>query len=179
MSDIKLGETIRGIQQRDAIHVAVAPVVAAETLQPGQHIGFTELGNTVRVGTQARLIGIVDPFLKRPVGAGEQFYMLLYQNTVTGMRHEWAHPDFKPVMPQDADAEKWLREFATEVDMTLDRLLDAAWDYIKNDEDYCLSFDTPDLVWESRSDFWKHFEAYTGEKVSGRHKDSMFFRCAC
>ena len=38
---ITLGELITGTFFRDAIHIAVAPVIANEELQPGQHIGFT------------------------------------------------------------------------------------------------------------------------------------------
>ncbi len=44
MSDVKLGSLINGPKVRDAIHVAVAPVVATEKLMPGQHIGFAQEG---------------------------------------------------------------------------------------------------------------------------------------
>lgn len=41
MSDLKLGEVITDTsQQRDAIHIAVAPVIAAKQLHAGQHVGF-------------------------------------------------------------------------------------------------------------------------------------------
>ena len=40
MSDITLGELITGTGERDAIHVALAPVKANERLKPGQHVGF-------------------------------------------------------------------------------------------------------------------------------------------
>lgn len=179
MSDVKLGEVIRDPQKRDAIHIAVAPVIADEELKPGQHVGFTESQNMVRVGSQSRHIGIVDPFLKHAVYEGDQFWMFLYPNTVTGMRHEWEHPDFKPHHTPDPDAEKWLCDFATDLGLSLEVLIDAAWQFIKHGEDHCLSFDTPDMVWDSRVEFWKHFESYTGEKVSGLKKDEMFFRCSC
>ena len=38
--DVKLGSLIDGPAQRDAIHIAVAPVVAGEPLLPGQHGGL-------------------------------------------------------------------------------------------------------------------------------------------
>jgi hypothetical protein len=40
----KLGRLIGGDNvQRDAVHIAVAPVIAGETLKPGTRIGFTGL----------------------------------------------------------------------------------------------------------------------------------------
>jgi hypothetical protein len=90
------GQLIDEHQKRDAVHIAIAPVVAAERLSPGQHIGFSDPGDTEMVGSRAaNHIGIVDPFLSAPVYAGERFWMLLYPQTVTGMRHEWEHPAFQ------------------------------------------------------------------------------------
>jgi hypothetical protein len=40
------------------------------------------------------LIGIVDPFLDQPVRPGEEFWVFVYPNTITGMRHYWQHPAF-------------------------------------------------------------------------------------
>ena len=79
--------------RRDAVHVAIAPVTAAESLAPGDHVGF--LGQQVGK-TSDELIGIVDPFLPRPVASGERFWLVLYPNTITDMRHVWSHPAFRP-----------------------------------------------------------------------------------
>lgn len=66
MSDTNVGRLLFDKGQRDAIHVAIAPVTAIEPLEPGQHIGLT--GNQDHVCSNARvLIGVVDPFLKRTV----------------------------------------------------------------------------------------------------------------
>ncbi len=71
---------------RDAIHVAVAPVVALETLEPGQHVGLTPDGRarTLLMPT----VGIVDPFLRQPVKAGERFWLFLYPGSIASLRHE-------------------------------------------------------------------------------------------
>lgn len=109
----KLGELITGEAHRDAIHVAVAPVVASEELTAGQDVGL--LSGDV-AGPCERPIGIVDPFIKTSVGKGERFYLFLYPNTVTGMRHEWQHPAFGGPVQADAgdvaESEKWLRNYA-------------------------------------------------------------------
>ena len=39
MSDVRLGSLVDGSAERDAIHVAVVPVVASEMLRPGQRVG--------------------------------------------------------------------------------------------------------------------------------------------
>lgn len=94
----QLGRLITdGDRRRDAIHIAVAPVTAAESLAPGQHVGFVRAGNLELVGPCDRPVGIVDPYLTANVEAGERFWLFLYPGTVTGLRHVWAHPAFSAV----------------------------------------------------------------------------------
>lgn len=64
--------------KRDAIHVAIIPLVAPRVMRPGEHLAN----------------GIVNPFLKEPVQPGEAFWLFLYPGTVTGIRHVWSHPAF-------------------------------------------------------------------------------------
>ncbi len=80
---------------RDAVHIAVAPVIATTVLEPGQHVGVVD-------GVASKLaehIGIVDPYLTYPVLPGQRFWLFLYPNTVTSLRHVWTHPAFKPKVP--------------------------------------------------------------------------------
>ena len=56
MSEIKLGALIEGEQARDAIHVAVVPMVAAEMLRPGQMVGVVSSG---AAGPSSEVVGIV------------------------------------------------------------------------------------------------------------------------
>ena len=91
----RLGRLIEdGERRRDAIHIAVAPVTAAERLVPGQHVGLLQEGNSELVGPCEKCIGIVDPFLAGAVEPGQRFWLFLYPGTVTGMRHIWTHPAF-------------------------------------------------------------------------------------
>lgn len=34
-------------------------------------------------------VGIVDPFLRESVQPSQRFWLFLYPNTVTSLRHEW------------------------------------------------------------------------------------------
>jgi hypothetical protein len=91
----QLGQLIdNGDRRRDAIHIAVAPVTAAERLSPGQHVGLIEQGNLELVGPSECSIGVVDPFLMREVEPGQRFWLFLYPGTITGLRHVWTHPAF-------------------------------------------------------------------------------------
>lgn len=98
-----LGRLItNGDRRRDAIHIAVAPVTAAGRLAPGQHVGFVTAGDTETVGACETPIGIVDPFLPGDVLPGQRFWLFMYPNTVTSLRHVWTHPAFAPRAPQPA-----------------------------------------------------------------------------
>ncbi|EEE06880.1 MULTISPECIES: hypothetical protein [Burkholderia cepacia complex] len=59
-----LGTIIGPSEKRDAIHLAVEPVIAAEYLYPGSHVALTPDGKAYR---SPNGVGIVDPFLTRDV----------------------------------------------------------------------------------------------------------------
>lgn len=86
----EVGKLITDKAFRDAIHVAIAPANAMETLLPGQHVAY-RYGDAYAEG---EFVGIVDPFLREPVKKGEAFWLFLYPNTVTSLRHAWTHPAF-------------------------------------------------------------------------------------
>lgn len=75
---------------RDAVHVAIVPVVASQRLYPG-----TRVDKHGRHGSAGSEVGIVDPYLTTPVNPGDQFFIFLYPRSVTGLRHVWTHPDFE------------------------------------------------------------------------------------
>ena len=111
--EIKLGKILEiGEGAKDAIHIAVAPVVAGEDLEPGQHIGVDKFGFAT---SNAFLIGIVDPYLAEGPYKGQRFYICLYPYTITSLRHEWTHPNFpmsEKQLSEREQSERWLREYA-------------------------------------------------------------------
>lgn len=172
-----LGTIIDDAQKRDAIHIAVLPVIAGERLHAGQDVGIGPDGGAF---TTAKHTGIVDPFLKVAVQPGQRFWLLLYPRMVTSLRHVWSHPEFS----DDADgkpsektaSEAWLDLFASTAGISRDELIDGARDYLKHDEYLSQGgrwegFSTPD-------EFWTHYEIVTGEKVSENDRGS-FFSCSC
>lgn len=102
----KVGQLIPETEQafRDAIHVAVIPARALVRMSPGCHVGIHEeyLPEVVAESSEARkCIGIVDPFLKEDVEEGQRFWLFMYPNTVTSLRHAWSHSAFKARVPDD------------------------------------------------------------------------------
>lgn len=179
MSDankLGLGQIIETEQQRDAIHIAVAPVIAGEKLSPGDHVGFLPDG---RVGeAAAEKIGAVDPFLKKTVKAGERLWLFLYPGTISGLRHEWTHPAFKtPSYRLDGPpSEQWLRDYADKMGVDYDDLIQHARDYLDHSAYW---IEGGRFEGEGVPDaFWTHFEVVTGRAVEESQRRS-FFSCSC
>lgn len=95
------GKIIEGPAFRDCVHVALAPVEAGCPIRPGAHVSLTESGLAVWGAYEdGETIGIADPFLRETIQRGQWFWLFLYQNTITGMRHVWSHKAFTPKIPQ-------------------------------------------------------------------------------
>ncbi len=172
-----LGKLITGNEQRDAIHIAVAPVIATERLSPGQHIKFSNgVDITYVCADIVNAIGIVDPFLTGTVNKGDHFWMFLFPQTITSLRHDWTHPAFDNLERDESII--WLKAFARDVDISYEILMSALKEYVINGNIYCLGDETPDELWSHREEMWEHFEKVTGIVV-GKKREDVPFRCAC
>lgn len=100
MDQLGLGKLITSPQQRDAVHVAVLPATAGETLNQGERVRV-ECGTAFSDLHQG--VGIVDPFLNQTVQPGQQFWVWLTPGSIQSLRHDWSHPtlDAPPTTPQE------------------------------------------------------------------------------
>lgn len=174
---------------RDAVHIAVIAARATIALRPGQHVGFYADGDE-GAGTVANPIGIVDPYIKESIKAGQRFWLYLYPRTITGLRHHWTHPAF----PDDAKdrvynrpaerlaSEEWLRAFIGGADCPSYEVVMGAVAKVADggspsrfDDDY-LYFQDMDAHGEIPDEFWRHAEVVLGRPISVRPKH---FSCAC
>jgi hypothetical protein len=189
MSNKQLGELIPPDSPRDAIHIAIAPVVADEQLAPGDHIGL--VGENTVSSKAEKLIGIVDPFLGVYPKKGDLFYMLLYPDTITGLHHQWTHPSFsaerKPFSASREGSEAWLREFAEVVGMTYPELVKSMERYVRTKGDdkngwgdyHTFGYDTPNECYEYRREMWLHLRNVLDVEIPEHVLEDSPFSCSC
>ena len=191
-----LGTIIDEHERRDAIHLAVEPVKAMSKLFPGSHVtadgkqvgGWFEPGeHKEKIG---KPVGIVDPFLTRPVEVGEWFWLIVYPRQIHSLRHVWTHPDFPdaaevlgeaPNFHEKAKAirmasEIWLRKYCEENDCppyeyVVEKVLDSIG------EEY-VHFDGMDAHGNIPPEFWDHLEVVTNTKIAHRDRPEGF-SCSC
>lgn len=188
-----VGKLIDTSEGPDAIHIALAPVVAGEDwLSPGDDIGFV-YGSTTIVKRKERCydqktLGIVDPFLLEAPKEGQRFWMFLLPNTITGLRHLWTHPAFGQQALPSNDSELWLRKFADSWNFDYDELIAlasgpqgiAGWG---GKENYIVAMGI-DLhsrgeLGEEEPLFWKNLEVMTGKRFDENHRENFGWSCSC
>lgn len=182
MEPIKTIGTILGGREtrRDAIHVAILPVIADEDyIGPGESIGILYgTGNLVRRRQHGTHMGVADPFLASGVRKGEQFWMFLLPGTVTSLRHEWVHPLIDQAMSAN-ESEQWLHKFADKWNFDYAEMISNAGDK----DGYIVARGT-DLhgaseLGEDRVLFWHHLETLTGRKYNSAHREKFTWSCSC
>lgn len=179
--------------ERDAIHIATAAVFATEDLNPGDHVGFVTKDNDKMGRSEIAPLGIVDPFLPKPVKKGERFWVFLYPGTIQSLRHNWSHPSFDVRQQlirtiEETPAKKRMKAFACELsgghdyagnsygEVTFEELIDRATCYVNGGEYWSEGgrFEGQGLY----DEFWGDFEELTGLKVPEGDRYS-FFNCSC
>ncbi len=165
-----IGQILKEKQEKDAIHVAIAPVIANQRLNPGEHIGFI-YDDKKTVGITAHTIGIVDPFLTSPVEMGEKFWMFLYPNTITSLRHDWTHPEFIKETSSEVESKKWITNWAAEYNLTYEEVIEFG-----RNQDFFLGEVCYDNIPE---EFWDNFRIITGIEVSEQTRKETYFHCSC
>lgn len=181
-----LGKIHTRQEKRDAIHLAVEPVVAGESLWPNARI--TVIDGVAWREHMGKPLGIVDPFLDKVVEKGERFWFVMFPRAVHSLRHVWTHPAFpdveepvETVVTPDTDAvngaRSWLQGHAEALGFTYERLMGYADTWVECD-DY--TYDNTERykgVFDEK-EFWKNWEIVTGRTVD-EDKRECFFTCSC
>lgn len=177
-----LGTIIGEGEGRDAIHLAVEPVIAGQRLRPGEDIGIE---NGVAV-INDNPIGIVDPFLKEVVKKGQRFWLVIYPRQITSLRHVWSHPAFEdqPVTITESNkhtyeyetAVVWVNNYANELGVDYDDLMHNAEAYIRNGYIWTRGDEFEGVY--TKDEFWTHYA--TIKNITLDDEDTgNFFSCAC
>lgn len=174
-----LGNIIGPNEKRDAIHLAVIPMMAQHRMHPGQAVDATG-------SMRGPAVGIVDPFLKEDVKYGDWFWLVIYPRQITSLRHVWSHPAF----PEELDtpkitkesSEKWLREWVRTSECPSYEFLisvsggDEASEYTGFLGEYALNVHGRDACGDIPNEVWDHVENVIGKKVPYR---PTYFSCSC
>lgn len=201
----KIGKLIGPDERRDAIHIAVAPVKAGEHLSPGRLVVLDGNGKAMGApGLGISPIGVVDPFLPQiVVKPGEYFWLFLFPETVTGMRHHWEHPAFDDKPDQDADtiehlahgsaielgewgeieaetehpsaaAELWMRRFAERWGVSYDEALEHGKRRLYDPDHMHIEREmSVHLSVAESAEYWRCFTALTGLEPPPRTDDGL------
>lgn len=191
-----LGTIIDSNEKRDAIHLAVEPVIAGEDLSVGEDVSVVN-GEAISGWERKDTLGIVDPFLKQSVKKGQRFWLVIYPRKITSLRHVWSHPDLpefhfslpeesqEPINPTDGTTKQaskiWITHFASSAGMSYERMMGAA-DRWHEYEDYTNMGENEDYknVWGSFGEFWTHWEIVTGRDAKkAKEEEASFFSCSC
>jgi hypothetical protein len=122
-------------------------------------------------------VGVVDPFLFELVKPGDRFWLLLNPGSITGLRHDWSHPDFPNRAASDTaeaeESERWLREYignpeyyGDTFEEVIDNLIAGRGGTVYGREER-----------QPPEEFWYHLERYTGVAVS--RLGNEYFDCRC
>jgi len=202
-----LGSIHTHSEQRDAIHLAVEPVIAAHKLKIGEDIGIKDgkaVSHKYSKNRDVKLLGIVDPFLKNDVEEGQSFWLVIYPRQITSLRHVWSHPDIvdmkdvevikEKVLTEKEKAYKWISDYASELsghhgyddedqyaDISAEELIETALTHVDNKSkwggDYLVYGGLLEGVYTS-GEFWDNLAIYL-ERDIPEEKRNNFFSCSC
>ena len=171
--------------ERDAIHVAVIPLMAGESyMRSGEKVRLSlESHNVAMNGDYGNHIGVIDPFMEgSSLNEGDWFWCFLKPGTVTGMRHHWQHPSFEGFEPPTNDHELWLRQFCDKWNFNFQELIEegigsassCGWVTAKGHD-----LHSGAELGEDLELFWMHLEGYTGKEIPDDRRQNLEWDCSC
>lgn len=169
---------------RDAIHIAIIPVIIGNRMTPGSRVAYNAEANRVFTDTH-NTIGVIDPFLPMAsLAPGTRVYLFLDPYTITSLSHHWTHPAFPVEVSAPPStltiqeiALKTISEAAEQLGYTRGRFMQILDDYAISDEyeqDNSESYKRVDVDWRL---VWSAWVQVTGRAVpKWAHAP---FTCSC
>jgi len=169
-----IGSLVLHAGVRDAIHVPIISVTAAETLSRGESVSINA---AMEAAPCIGGIGVVDPYLSaQQVAKGEKVWILIRPGSISTLTHQWTHrllPEAEAQIPDTELAGDRLREFAErELGWTLEKMLEKIED-VRNGGDPAVDWGFEGVsVYET---FWDDFVKYTGKPDPNEEAQHFFF----
>lgn len=171
-----LGKKLVGGEVRDAVHIAIVPVIVDVLVRPGESAGVKFIDGEYHVDMNSfPIVGIIDPFLDKPVKAGERCYLCLHPNSVTDMTHCWSHPQFKDEIPNVK------RKHLLELEQILLKCgySGGAFRLIQELKNNSYGVDVGDDYVKNSMDSYKKEILSLVSKITNVFFDEVYFSCAC
>lgn len=193
--NLELGKLVPPeVDYRDAIHIAVMPVIISETMEwptPGTPVCF-EVGSR-EVVRECRAedyndfpktaIGILDPFFDGRMTPGDRVWMFLKPNTVNGMRHRWTHPVVDSPPEDLSDPKEWIAAWCQKWDFNYDEVMEVCASGASDPGEWGRWItrrgrdlhDVEELG--DMTEFWEKMRQALGREVED--KDGIGWSCSC
>lgn len=122
-----LGKQPFELGQKDAVHAAIVSVRTGEPMEPGAKCAINEFGEAVVAVGKNKSVGIADPFLKSTIKRNQWIWLVLNQDEISAVRHDWDHPTFGFSAPtREPVINPWIKSYCDEMGVTFEKLMEAA-----------------------------------------------------
>ena len=131
----------------------------------------------------------MDPFLTHAVSKGERFWVFLFPNTITSLRHVWEHPQFNHEITEPTalnevqQAEQWIADFAKKLEITPVQLIGDAAAYAANEGHQFLNDQAWNELYRDYYDefrtFWEMYRIATGDENAAHIDNDAPYTCSC
>ena len=178
---------------RDAIHLAVEPVIAGVRLEPGLYVKLID-GKAYPAYPLSDAVGIVDPFVKQYIAKGQRFWLVVLPRTITSLRHVWSHPAFPESEtlvtsqgndtvpapePEQSMAKAWMKEYCDSIGERYEYVMEGAKEFLNSGAYLYGEKDSGNLEGASLPpEFWDKYQAIMKEEVPVKDRRD-FFTCSC
>lgn len=112
---------------------------------------------------------------------GQRFWVFMFPNTITGLRHDWTHPALTVSQPKN-ESEAWLRGFADKLNFRWDELLQAANDRDSGGYVTAYGIDLHSVTELDPGDeelFWHHMGILLKKEFSEDFRKNFGWSCTC
>lgn len=180
MSDKELlGSSPSLLDPKDAVHVAITPVVIMyDDPKPGDKVDLQlMIDGTIHAHKPAVVydfMAVLDPYIAY-IYKRSTCYAMMRPGSIKTLRHEWTHPKLNTSKDKD-EAVARLRAFAKSVERSYEIIMEGAENYVKHGSTVFggSEFDCVDFP----VSFWDDYEMVTGLVVEEKDR-GYFFSCSC
>lgn len=171
-----IGQLVGHAGVRDAIHCPIISAVAKMNLNVGTPVTILETGEAEQSDLMT-CVGIVDPFLRRYVQKGEQFWVWVRPGSIATLAHRWTHkriPDLAEIVPDKEKARVRLEEFAeTSLYVSLSEMLSAIEACRRDSDNALYNHGYEGLgVYDG---FWEDYALFTGNPDPNKEEGYFYF----